>query len=239
VTTNGARKFREYDFSKGERGRYTRRIARIQGARVRCLISPDRYVTVGQFYEVAEILEHPYHIMIRKPNGKWPRPGDPFFAWHPDEYFESPPTGIPALSCGYQHEDLEFFGTIIPNSLFPTPSEWDPFKPNTALAREEFSDIVDGVGIRNLWWRSFYKVLPKVCFPKSLERNFLILGIDFEYLRRSSAKHKAVSAIHKIMRRLSIPSKLRPPVEDQSIEFWRTSWRKPGPLRRKSPEQVR
>ena len=33
--------------------------------------------------------------MVRKANGKWPRPGEPYFGWHADEFFEPVPEGSP------------------------------------------------------------------------------------------------------------------------------------------------
>ena len=104
-----------------------------KGVKLRCINSPNRHVMVGRTYEIAEILEHPGHVMARKPNGKWPRPGEWYFAMHPEEYFEAPLTGIPAFSCGYALVELEFFGTIIPNSLYPTPTKL-PF-PKTSWRR--------------------------------------------------------------------------------------------------------
>jgi len=205
------------------------------GVKLRCIVSRNKDIVVGKYYEVAEILEHPGHAMLRKPNGKWPKPGDPYFAWHADELFESPPNGIPAFSCGYDHEELEFFGTIIPNSLLPTLAEWDPFDRSTQQAREEFSDIVDSAGIPDLWSRTYHRVLPRVCIPDSLERSFLLLGVDFQHLGRRCTKPSISRAIRKVMRKLGILTKSMPRIEEQSIEFWRRSWRKPGPWTWKSP----
>ncbi len=70
---------------------------------------------IGEAYEVAEIFEHPWHIMLRKPGDTdWPRPGDPMFGWHPD-FFERTETPIPIISCGYVYADhmSDCFGVLL------------------------------------------------------------------------------------------------------------------------------
>jgi len=201
--------------------------------RLRCLISPNRHIVAGRRYEIAEILEHPGHVMVQKPNGRWPIPGEPYFAMHPDEYFESPKRSIPAVSCGYDYVELEFFGSIIPNSLFPTPQKGQ--FPNFSPQQEHVSRIVDSVDIKSLWWLMYHDVLLRICFPDTLERRFLLLGIDHQNLGRQTSYRSARLAIKAVMRKLRIPSNSMPPVEDQEIEFWTRSWRKAGLLTWKSP----
>ena len=63
-------------------------------------------LVVGQTYDVAEIYEVPYHLMVRRPGEKrWPVPGDLMFGWHP-ELFEPTTTPIEICSCGYEYVDL-------------------------------------------------------------------------------------------------------------------------------------
>ena len=68
---------------------------------------------VGQFYDVVELLEHPEHGMVRELNGYWPKPGNPLYDIHPDEFFESPDGGLEIIHGGYEYIDDEFYGIII------------------------------------------------------------------------------------------------------------------------------
>jgi hypothetical protein len=207
------------------------------GVKLRCLNSPNRLVVAGRSYEVAEILEHPGHVMVRKPDGKWPKPGEWYFAMHADEYFESPRQGIPAFSCGFEYVDMQFFGAIVPNSLFPTPPKWDFNKPSTQRACERISGIVERDGGEHLWWHSYYNVLPRVCFPESLKTQFMLIGMDYRNLGGRAGKQRTFKTIQNAMRRLGISRKSMPPIEDQLVEFWHPSWRKAGPLTWKSPKR--
>ena len=139
--------------------------------------------------------------------------------------------GISAISCGYNHEDMEFFGAIIPHSLLPTPPKWNLNKHLTLRAREKISEIVDRVGIPRLWWLTFHDVLPKICIPDSLEKQFLLIGIDHRDLGSRMSKRLASKGIRSVMRMLNIKSKVMPPIGDQLVEFWYRSWRKAGLLK--------
>lgn len=70
---------------------------------------------VGEAYEVAEIFEHPWHLMVRNPgDAQWPKPGDPEFGWHP-EFFVRTDKPIPIVACGYVYQDYlsDCFGVLL------------------------------------------------------------------------------------------------------------------------------
>ena len=195
--------------------------------KLRCIVPMGPFKR-GKFYDVVEILELPDHAMARKPNGKWPRPGDPYFCWHADEIFEPAPQGIPAYHCGYEYFDQEFFGVIIPDSVFSitrsrrlcdlTPSE------------KRVDDAVSDISGNRLWWRLFHHIVTGVCWPTDLQPNFLLIGIDHKHLGRKYSYRHVERDIRQILRRLKIPTSKTTPVEDQQPEFWyRSSWRKAGP----------
>ena len=58
---------------------------------------------LGKSYEVAEIYEWPWHLMVRNPGERrWPAPDNPWFGWSADE-FETPAEPVPILRCGFIH----------------------------------------------------------------------------------------------------------------------------------------
>jgi hypothetical protein len=197
--------------------------------RLRCLVDNHTPFKAGKFYEVAEILELPGHAMVRKPNGKWPKPFEPYFAWHADEIFEPSPNGIPAYSCGYRYEELEFFGTIVPHSIFGEPRTGTyPRKPSAQ--EERLEQLVDKYGKGHLWWTVYRGVLNNVTCPDGLERQFLLIGAHHWKLGRSCSYSDAIRGIETILRQLKIRVSAVAPIDDQQIEFWcRSFYRKPGP----------
>jgi hypothetical protein len=73
-----------------------------------------RGLKTGETYEVAEILGMPEHVMARRRDArKWPRPGDPHFGLHLDEYFAEPPGEIDVARCDYDACSSVFFGVRI------------------------------------------------------------------------------------------------------------------------------
>lgn len=204
--------------------------------KLRCIVAPNperSEIVVGCRYEVAEILELPGHAMVRKPNGKWPKPGEFYFGMHADMYFESSPNGIPAVSCGYSLEEPEFFGVVIPNSIFPTPRLGRILEPSAEWNR--VTRIIKSVGNDLLWVTAFHGILTKICLPRDLERQFMLLGIDHDHIGRAISYRSAAIAIRQMMKKLRIPNASMPKVENQQLEFWRRSWRPAGPWRWKSP----
>ena len=196
--------------------------------KLRCLAHRHTPFKPGRFYDVAEILELPDHAMVRKPNGKWPKPGEPYFGWHADDLFEPSPEGIPAYSCGCRHEEREFFGTIIPHSVFSVPRRNPRRRLELSTVEERIEDLVCSCS-SHLWWQVYRDVLQRVTFPDNLERQFLLIGGDHRCLGRSYSYHRATRDIRTILRRLKIPVSRVAPIEDQQLEFWwRCSWRKPG-----------
>jgi hypothetical protein len=210
-----------------------------EGVNLRCINAPykqtgrGQYLVAGKYYEIAEIMEMPGHAMARKPDGKWPKPGDPYFAFHADDCFSVPKDGIPAFSCGYMCVDEQFFGTIIPNSLFPTPPQYD--FPKISRQQSYVSNIVDRAGVPGLYHLTYHNVLPKVCFPESLEKEFMFLGIEYRDMHAKVTAKTVSLALKSVMRKLGIPSNQMPPVEDQLVEFWHPSCRKAGPWKWKTP----
>jgi len=76
-------------------------------------------LVVGTSYEVAEIYEWPWHLMVRKPGDRrWPTPDSPWFGWSADE-FEAPAEPVPILRCGFMHVErfTNFFGALVDNPL--------------------------------------------------------------------------------------------------------------------------
>jgi hypothetical protein len=193
--------------------------------KLRCVVAPNLKFVVGRRYEVVEIMEMPGHAMVRKPDGRWPKPGEAYFGWHAYEYFEPSPSGIPAYSCGYQLVEEEFYGVIIPNSLHRTPH---PRLFKRDRASERVSKIVDGANKPGLWWFAQEHVLPKCCWPKTLEGEFMAIGFNHEALGREVSYQAAGAAIQKVMRQLGIPPGEMPPVEDQWLECWKRSHRPAG-----------
>ncbi|MBN2559573.1 MAG: hypothetical protein JXQ75_01395 [Phycisphaerae bacterium] len=95
----------------------------------------------GATYDVVEILEMPWHFMARRPgDAGWPRPGDPFFGWHPDhEVFELVQQPIEILSCGYSVTSLDdFYGVILDAAediaLLQKWEELDPLETDQGFA---------------------------------------------------------------------------------------------------------
>ncbi len=71
-------------------------------------------LTIGQRYEVAEIYEWPWRLMVRQPGEtRWPAPGSPWFGWSADE-FEDHTEPIPILRCGFEHIErfMHFYGAL-------------------------------------------------------------------------------------------------------------------------------
>jgi hypothetical protein len=80
---------------------------------------PPEPLAVGTSYEVAEIYEWPWHLMVRKPGERrWPAPDSPWFGWSADE-FETPGEPVPILRCGFVHVErfTNFFGALVDNPL--------------------------------------------------------------------------------------------------------------------------
>ena len=76
-------------------------------------------LAIGKSYEVAEIYEWPWHLMVRNPGERrWPAPDNPWFGWSADE-FETPAEPVPILRCGFIHVErfTNFFGALIDNPL--------------------------------------------------------------------------------------------------------------------------
>ncbi len=66
----------------------------------------QRGLTPGKVYDVAEILEHPTHLMVREPGtSAWPAPGEDGFGLECDEV-ESCGKPIEIVSCGYEYVDF-------------------------------------------------------------------------------------------------------------------------------------
>jgi hypothetical protein len=196
--------------------------------KLRCLIDRHTPFKAGRFYDVAEILEMPCHAMVRKPNGKWPRPGESYFGWHVDEFFEPSPKGIPAYTCGYRYEERDFFGTVIPHSAFPVLPKGPLLGPCSA-ANSRMRDLVEQCSNGHLGWYVQTDVLRGVTWPENLERQFSILEAYKPNLGRSYSYCRAERDIRAILRRLKVPISKVAPIEDQHLEFWCRSWRKAGP----------
>jgi hypothetical protein len=196
--------------------------------KLRCLVDHHTPFKAGKFYEVAEIMEMPHHAMVRKPDGKWPRPGESYFGWHADDYFEPSPEGIPAYTCGYRHEERDFFGTIIPHSVFPVPPKGRRLGALSA-AYERIEDVVEQCSNKHLCWDVERDVLKGATWPDNLERQFSLLYATRFSLGRSYSYRRAERDIRTILRRLKIPISKVAPIEDQYVEFWCRSWRKAGP----------
>jgi hypothetical protein len=167
---------------------------------LRCLAGRHTPFKVGRFYDVVEIMEMPGHAMVRKPNGKWPKPGERYFGWHVDEWFEPVPEGIPAYSCGYDHVEEDFFGTVVPHSIFPVQK--GPRLGKLSATEERISDLVEKCSGDRLWWMVDRNVLPKASLPKDLERQFLTIGANHDFIRRSYSYRRAERDIRTILRRL-------------------------------------
>lgn len=195
--------------------------------RLRCLQGgrPSPFIK-GRLYDVAEILELPLHCMVRNPKGQWPKPGERWFAWHPEEWFASPPTGLPALSCGYDYEESHCYGVIIPASSYRHVPRF------ASRLQEAMHQIPDRMG--HLWYLRYRNVRTSCCTPK-LERSFYLLGTDHESLGREISYKTAAQAIRRVLSLLQLPE-LRGAVDDLDLEFWHKSWRAPGGLT--WPEQV-
>ena len=128
--------------------------------KLRCLAGRHTPFKVGRFYDVVEIMEMPAHVMVRKPNGKWPKPGDRYFGWHADEWFKPVPEGIPAYTCGYYHAEEEFFGVVIPK--FPySRYQGGPRWGDHCAAAERIDELVDKCSGDQLWWVVYRNVLPR------------------------------------------------------------------------------
>jgi len=72
-------------------------------------------LTIGQRYEVAEIYEWPWRLMVRQPGEtRGPAPGSPWFGWSADE-FEDHTEPIPILRCGFEHIErfMHFYGALL------------------------------------------------------------------------------------------------------------------------------
>jgi hypothetical protein len=84
---------------------------------LKCVCAAQQ-LTVGANYDVSEILEFPLHCMVRLESEAWPRPGDPLFGLHPDEFFASPKDGLLDIrSCGYTWYCHAFFGICVSNQM--------------------------------------------------------------------------------------------------------------------------
>lgn len=84
--------------------------------RMRCIATLNKSpFKVGETYDVVEILEAPGHCMVRLPDGTWPKPGNQFFGWHPEDIFSSPRkgNGLPAVSCCCTYVDFEYWGFLV------------------------------------------------------------------------------------------------------------------------------
>jgi hypothetical protein len=195
--------------------------------RLRCRVGRHTPFKPGKFYDVVEILEMPGHVMVRKPNGKWPKPGERNFGWHAEEWFEPAAEGIPAYTCGYYYVEEAFFGTVIPNSVFPV--QRGPRLGELSATEERIDDLVQQCGGNRLWWMVYRNVLPTASYPKDLERQFLTIGANHDTLGRSYPYRSAERDIRTILRRLNISLSKIAPIEDQDLDFWFRSGRKAGP----------
>jgi len=192
---------------------------------------------VGKIYEVAEIYEHPGHVMVRAPGAtKWPKPGDPTFNWHPCEVFEPTNEPIEILSCGYAYEDYcnDMFGVVIDN-----PSDVARLKHLTdeLQFRYELEDLDDYQTWRNqfalhlpLWLAEAWYELetsstnPDVAYFTNLifgdGLKWLFVAVGFHYremvtsdMRKAEAAQEVVGYLAKLRIQCPIPDHL-------SLQFW-------------------
>lgn len=97
-------------------------------------------LVVGQSYEVAEIYEWPWHLMVRRPGERrWPGPGNPLFGWNADE-FDTPTEPISILRCGFVHVErlTNFFGALVHN-----PQQIERFRALSYLRYPHFGETFE------------------------------------------------------------------------------------------------
>jgi hypothetical protein len=207
--------------------------------KLRCVLAPNPAFVVGRRYEVVEILELPGHGMARKPDGRWPRPGEVGFGMHLDDYFEPAMDGVPALSCGYHYVEEEFFGAIVPNSLYRTPPGGFGELMKPGLHTKRVQRAVDTEEQSGIWWLRCHGVLGNLCKVQKLERSFMMVGYGHDALGRDLSYPSAAKKVRSVLKKLGIPAELLPKVADQSVEFWQRSWRPAGAWTWTVPASVR
>jgi len=170
----------------------------------------------GRYYDVVEIKEMPIpgHVMVRMPNGHWPKPSDRrWFGWHPEEFFASPRSkdGLPALSCGYRLEERNCYGVIIPVSVYKNVPRFD-----SALERsiDQFMDTP-----LPIWYLRYTNVWTGCCWPEGLERSFRVVGVDHDRLGRHISYKRAADAVGQVLSDLGL-AELSKGIDDLELEFW-------------------
>jgi hypothetical protein len=174
----------------------------------------------GEVYDVAEVMEHPRHAMVRRPGGRWPKPGERWFGWHPEEWFASPPGGLEIVSCGYEYREVNCFGVVIPASRYRRVPRFE-----SRLAR-----VMEGLpeSMGYLWRARARGVRTSCCVP-ALERNFYVVGVDHDRLGREVSYRAAGRAVRRVLAEVGV-SGLAGQVGDLNLEYWEKLLRRPERL---------
>lgn len=176
---------------------------------LKCIDTGHLKFKIGNKYDIAEIAEMPGHAMARKQNGKWPKPGEKYFGFHPEQYFECPQNGLEILSCGYSDFEEEFYGVIIPMSKYK----------NKINLHRRIATIIDKYDEDYpIWWVHWNNILTSASHPK-LERNMITIGFEHRDLGRDLSYDKAKRSIRKILKELGL-SHLSENINDVYMSFW-------------------
>jgi hypothetical protein len=169
----------------------------------------------GRVYDVAEIQEISEHVMVRKPNGQWPKPGDRWFCWHPEELFASPPKGLEILICGYYCYEMDWYGVVIPGSRVKRFKRFD-LRLDRVIRQTHSSECAV----------SYHRLTP-TCLPVDFEPGSYVIGAEHANLGQEISYRAADEAVKRVLSVLKMPD-LRHKIGDVIYECWRKTWRIPG-----------
>jgi hypothetical protein len=161
----------------------------------------------GTIYDVAEILEIPWHVMVRKPNGQWPKPGELWFCWHPEEWFASPPNGLDILTCGYFCQDMFWYGVVIPGSRLKRFKRFDLRLDRVIRQTHGFKYALS------------HERLTPTCLPVDFEPGSYVLGAEHANLGQETPYRAAAQAIKRVLVALGMPD-LRSKIGNVMYECW-------------------